>query len=456
MTIVVPTPADLLPTPPTTADPASFDARMDATLLAQQAMVPQVNQLAQDTYTNAQDASASATAASGSASAAATSESSALSSKNTAQAAETAAVQAFDDFDKRYLGAKASAPTLDNDGNPLQSGALFFLIGTGMRVWSGSAWEAAYLPASGYQEKLVSGTNIKTVSGQSLLGAGSVNLGPRNYVVAQYTASATFVVPADTFVIRPYAFGAGAAGTGSASGGGGGCAYGDIAVTPGQSVTLSIAAGVAKVTVSGVDLLIANPASGVTAGTASKHASVANGGAYPGGAGVSAVGRGGSSSGSPLGPGYSSSAGGGSGWGGEGNSAGGGGVGGPSVSIIRHSRGGPSLPFPSIDPLLAGLTGAYGPLMSAATAQNGEAGAPGCGGGVANTSGVGGWGGFGGGGGPSSTIGPGGFGGFGGGAGGGTSSGGSIGGDGGFGGGGGAGNGAAGGTGGPAVIRIYY
>jgi hypothetical protein len=174
MTIVVPTPADLLPTPPTTADPASFDSRMDATLLAQQAMVPQVNQLAQDTYTNAQDASASATAASGSASAAAISASSALSSKNTAEAAGTAAVQAFDDFDRRYLGAKASAPTLDNDGNPLQSGALFFLIGTGMRAWTGAAWEAAYLPSSGYQETLVSGTNIKTFGGQSILGSGDL------------------------------------------------------------------------------------------------------------------------------------------------------------------------------------------------------------------------------------------------------------------------------------------
>ena len=67
MPIVTPVPADLLPTPPTTADPASFDARGDATLLAQQAMVPQVNQLAQDTYTNAVHAEAQATAASQSA-----------------------------------------------------------------------------------------------------------------------------------------------------------------------------------------------------------------------------------------------------------------------------------------------------------------------------------------------------------------------------------------------------
>jgi hypothetical protein len=32
----------------------------------------------------------------------------------------------FDSFDDRYLGAKSSAPTLDNDGNALQDGALYF------------------------------------------------------------------------------------------------------------------------------------------------------------------------------------------------------------------------------------------------------------------------------------------------------------------------------------------
>ena len=404
--------------------------------------------LASNVHSNAQDASASATAASGSASAAATSESSALSSKNTAQAAETAAVQAFDDFDKRYLGAKASAPTLDNDGNPLQPGALFFLIGTGMRVWSGSAWEAAYLPASGYQETLVSGTNIKTMNGQSLLGAGTVNLGPRNYTVAQYTASATFVVPADTFVIRPYAFGAGAAGTAWASGGGGGCAYGDIAVTPGQSVALSIAAGVAKVTIAGVDLLTANPASGVAAGTASKHASVSNGGAYSGGGGSAGANAGGASSGSPLGGGVSSNIGGGSGWGGTGGASGGGGVGGASIEV-GLVRGGDALPSPSMDPILFGLTGSAGATRASTTNGRGSNGGPGCGGGSGNGSG-GGIGGFGGGGGQDAS-GTGASGGFGGGGGFGAGSGGA----GGFGGGGAKGSGS-GGTGGPAVIRIYY
>lgn len=71
MPLVTPTPAALLPTPPTTADPASFDVRADATLLAQQAMVPQMNQLAADAFTNASFAQEQAVAAQASANAAA-------------------------------------------------------------------------------------------------------------------------------------------------------------------------------------------------------------------------------------------------------------------------------------------------------------------------------------------------------------------------------------------------
>lgn len=275
-------------------------------------------------------------------------------------------------------------------------------------------------------------------------------LGPRNWNVAQYTASTTFVVPADTYVIRPYAFGKGGDATSTASGGGGGCAYGDIAVTPGTSVTLSISAGVAKVTISGVDLLIANPASGVTAGTASKHASVTNGGAYSGGAGLTAASAGGASSGSPLGAGFAgAAAGAAAGWGGQGGGGGGGGVGnGGSVS-----GAGDGLAVPSSDPLLRDLTG-LGPFVVSATGGPGMNGGPGAGGGASGSA-RGGRGGFGGGGGSGGTASPGGDGGFGGGGGGGGTTG--TGGNGGFGGGGGKSNsGSTHGTGGPAVIRIYY
>jgi hypothetical protein len=59
----------------------------------------------------------------------------------TASAAATAAAASYDSFDDRYLGAKASAPSVDNDGNALLTGALYFNTVTSvMQVWSGSAW----------------------------------------------------------------------------------------------------------------------------------------------------------------------------------------------------------------------------------------------------------------------------------------------------------------------------
>lgn len=59
--------------------------------------------------------------------------------------AQNAAEAALDSFDDRYLGAKASDPTTDNDGNPLVVGALYFRIGVGMQAWNGTAWVASYL-----------------------------------------------------------------------------------------------------------------------------------------------------------------------------------------------------------------------------------------------------------------------------------------------------------------------
>jgi len=59
----------------------------------------------------------------------------------TASAAATAAAASYDSFDDRYLGAKASAPSVDNDGNALATGALYWNSTTSaMQVWSGSAW----------------------------------------------------------------------------------------------------------------------------------------------------------------------------------------------------------------------------------------------------------------------------------------------------------------------------
>jgi len=50
----------------------------------------------------------------------------AIAAKNAAEAAEASALNTLDNFDDRYLGAKSSDPTVDNDGDALIDGALYY------------------------------------------------------------------------------------------------------------------------------------------------------------------------------------------------------------------------------------------------------------------------------------------------------------------------------------------
>jgi hypothetical protein len=68
-----------------------------------------------------------------------------------AEAARDSALAAYDNFDDRYLGPKASDPTLDNDGNALLAGALYYNTTVPeMRLYTGSAWVAAYVSGAAY------------------------------------------------------------------------------------------------------------------------------------------------------------------------------------------------------------------------------------------------------------------------------------------------------------------
>lgn len=68
-----------------------------------------------------------------------------------AETAQSGAETAYDNFDDRYLGDKASDPTLDNDGDALLTGALYFnTTDDEMRVYDGASWAAAYVPSGGY------------------------------------------------------------------------------------------------------------------------------------------------------------------------------------------------------------------------------------------------------------------------------------------------------------------
>jgi hypothetical protein len=73
-------------------------------------------------------------------------------STTAAQAAQVAAEAALDSFDDRYLGAKSSAPSLDNDGNALLTGAIYWnTVTNAMNVWSGSAWSGITSTAAMYR-----------------------------------------------------------------------------------------------------------------------------------------------------------------------------------------------------------------------------------------------------------------------------------------------------------------
>lgn len=85
-----------------------------------------------------------------------------------AQAAQAAAetalantLAAYDNFDDRYLGAKTADPTLDNDGNPLVAGQLYYnTVTPGMYVYTGSAWVIAYVSGGGF---LAAANNLSDV-----------------------------------------------------------------------------------------------------------------------------------------------------------------------------------------------------------------------------------------------------------------------------------------------------
>ena len=200
---------------------------------------------------------------------------------DTASAAASAAAAAasYDAFDDRWLGAKATAPTVDNDGNPLVAGAAYFSTTLAeMRVWNGTSWQSAttlpngvfqnsftatagqtsyawtgggsYAPGMlyvyvngvllssseytatdgtnisfsvaltlsdevqlltfkaagsitaadvGAQATLVSGTNIKTVNGTTLLGSGNLAVGDATLTGAQALTNKDLTSATNTF-----------------------------------------------------------------------------------------------------------------------------------------------------------------------------------------------------------------------------------------------------------------
>jgi hypothetical protein len=143
--------------------------------------------------TSATSSSNSATASQGYATAASTSAASAATSA-------TSAATTYDDFDDRYLGSKSSAPTVDNDGNTLLVGAIYWNSTlNNMYVWSGSAWvqiatTSVYTAPTIGSTSIGSGATVSTITALTLSGGlaaadPTVNLGlaTKQYVDAVVT-----------------------------------------------------------------------------------------------------------------------------------------------------------------------------------------------------------------------------------------------------------------------------
>ena len=86
-----------------------------------------------------------------------------VTAKDLSVTAKNSAEAAFDSFDDRYLGAKSSDPSVDNDGDALITGALYFNSTSGvMKNYTGSAWQTLK-PTSSEQ------TNINTLSASAVV-----------------------------------------------------------------------------------------------------------------------------------------------------------------------------------------------------------------------------------------------------------------------------------------------
>lgn len=139
-------------------------------------------------------AAASEAAAAVSETNAAASESAAGASETAAGVSETNAAASYDSFDDRYLGAKSSDPTLDNDGDPLLTGALYWnTTDDTFRAYSGTAWEIFGTGSISTQEAsavaITGGTIDGTIIGGTTPAAGDfTDILATNYYGATDTA----------------------------------------------------------------------------------------------------------------------------------------------------------------------------------------------------------------------------------------------------------------------------
>ena len=124
--------------------------------------------------TQATAAATSATSAATQATAAATSASSAATSATSAATSASSSLTTYNTYKTYYLGSFSSAPSLDNQGNALITGATYFNSSSSlMYAWSGSVWQAisttsSYSAPTLGSTTINSGTTYGTITGLTL------------------------------------------------------------------------------------------------------------------------------------------------------------------------------------------------------------------------------------------------------------------------------------------------
>lgn len=149
------------------ADSAKWDLVVDAEYAATQASNAAASAVTASGHADdAETAQAAAEAAQALAETAQTNaetaETNAETAQTAAEAAQAAAELALDNFTDTYLGAFASDPTVDNDGNALTTGDLYFnTTSNELKVYNGSAWQTAAVSTDGL---LTSANNLSDVA----------------------------------------------------------------------------------------------------------------------------------------------------------------------------------------------------------------------------------------------------------------------------------------------------
>ena len=88
-----------------------------------------------------------------------------------AEAAAAAAAASYDSFDDRYLGSKSTAPSVDNDGNALLTGAIYWnSVTNAMYAWTGTEWGSISSTADIYRFRFTASGGETSVSGADANG----------------------------------------------------------------------------------------------------------------------------------------------------------------------------------------------------------------------------------------------------------------------------------------------